>query len=119
MNIMSPIDNQARVVQLEKELQTKITQEPYKSFNGTRQSVRNFGEGTLNIGKMNFDNTAQDRITKDMVADFHKKEQERLNELSQGKTETRLNNSIETELVDPCRSNKVTLQTLKRQKKSS
>ena len=50
---------------------------------------------------MNFDNTTQDRITKEMVTDFHKKEQERLDEQLQGKTETGLSSTIETELVDP------------------
>ena len=98
---MSPIDKQARVAQLETELQAKIAEQAYKSFNGTRQSVRNFREGTLNIGKMNFDNTVQDRITKEMVTDFHKKEQQRLDEQLQGKTETGLSSTIETELVSP------------------
>ena len=98
---MSPIDKQARVAQLETELQARIAEQAYKSFNGTRQSVRNFREGTLNIGKMNFDNTAQDRITKEMVTDFHKKEQQRLDEQLQGKTETGLISTIETELVSP------------------
>ena len=75
---MSTIDKQVRLTQLDRELYRKNSDIAYKSFNGTKQSVRNFREGTLDIGKMNFDNTAQDRITKEMVTDFHKKEQERL-----------------------------------------
>ncbi len=74
---MSTIDKQVRLTQLDRELYSQKTDIAYKAFNGTKQSVRNFREGTLDIGKMNFDNTDQDRITKEMVTDFHKKEQER------------------------------------------
>ncbi len=48
----------------------------YQSVNGTRQTPRNFKEGTLEIGKMHFTNT-QDRITKEMIMDHQKTEQEK------------------------------------------
>ena len=43
---MTPIDKQVIVAQLENKLRAKIAQQAYKSFNGTRQSVRSFREGT-------------------------------------------------------------------------
>ena len=98
---MSTIDKQVRLAQLDRELYSKQADIAYKAFNGTKQSVRNFREGTLDIGKMNFDNTAQDRITKEMVTDYHKKEQERYDAQLKGKTETGLSSTIEAELVNP------------------
>jgi hypothetical protein len=93
---MSTIDKQGRLAQLDRELYSKQA-----AFNGTKQSVRNFREGTLDIGKMNFDNTVQDRITKEMVTDFHKKEQERFDAQLKGKTETGLSSTIDTDLINP------------------
>jgi hypothetical protein len=58
---------------------------------------------------MNFDNTVQDRITKEMVTDFHKKEQERFDEQLKGKTETGLSSTIDTDLVNPVVQNCGTL----------
>ena len=98
---MSLIDKQLKAIQIQNELNSKLAEMNYKSFNGTRQSMRNFREGTLEIGKMHFDNTPQDRITKEMVTDYHKKEEERLENIKRGKTETGLSTTIETELVDP------------------
>jgi len=72
---MSLIDKQLRAARLQKEFKIKIQEHAYKSFNGTRQAARNFREGTLNIGQMGFDNTAEERITKEMITDYHKKEQ--------------------------------------------
>jgi chromosome segregation ATPase len=106
---MSTIDKQVRLAQLDRELYNKQADIAYKAFNGTKQSVRNFREGTLDIGKMNFDNTAQDRITKEMVTDFHKKEQERLDAQLKGKTETGLSSTIDTDLVNPVVQNFGTL----------
>jgi chromosome segregation ATPase len=48
----------------------------YQAVNGTRQAPRNFKEGTLEIGKMHFTNP-QDRITKEMIMDYQKTEQEK------------------------------------------
>ncbi len=98
---MSTIDKQVRIVQLDRELYSKQTDITYKAFNGTKKSVRNFREGTLDIGKMNFDNTTQDRITKEMVTDYHKKEQERYDTQLKDKTETGLSSTIEGDLVNP------------------
>ena len=106
---MSTIDKQVRLAQLDRELYSKNADIAYKTFNGTKQSVRNFREGTLDIGKMNFDNTVQDRITKEMVTDFHKKEQERFDAQLKGKTETGLSSTIDADLVNPVVQNFGTL----------
>ncbi len=59
---------------LQNKLQSQLVEMSYQTVNGTRQSVRNFREGTLEVGKMHF-NTPQDRITKEMIMDY----QQRLN----------------------------------------
>ena len=66
---MSLIDKQLKASKLQKELAIKRDELAYKSFNGTRQAARNFREGTLNIGQMGFDNTAEERITKEMITE--------------------------------------------------
>jgi hypothetical protein len=43
---MSTIDKQVRLAQLDRELYSKNADIAYKAFNGTKQSVRNFREGT-------------------------------------------------------------------------
>ena len=98
---MSLIDKQVRMAKLQSEANRKNAAAAYKAFNGTRQEVRNFREGTLNVGTMHFDNTAQDRITKEMVTDYHKKEQERIEERLSGRTKTTLHDTIEAELQTP------------------
>ena len=102
---MSLIDKQLRASKLKREFAIKIEEQAYKSFNGTRQSARNFREGTLDIGKMGFDNTAEERITKEMITDYHKKEQDNIEQRLAGRQKTGLQDTIETELVTP----KVTL----------
>jgi hypothetical protein len=61
---------------LQNKLQAQLAEMSYQSLNGTRQSARNFREGTLEIGKMNF-TTPQDRINKEMVMDYQKTQQEK------------------------------------------
>ena len=73
----------------------------YKSFNGTSQTARNFREGTLNIGQMGFDNTTEERITKEMITDHHKNEQDRIEERLSGRTRTTLYDTIDLETVTP------------------
>ena len=70
---MSLINKQLRETNSQKELAIKIDDQTCESFNGTRQSGRNFREGTLNVGQMGFDNTVEERITKEMITDYHKK----------------------------------------------
>jgi hypothetical protein len=77
---MSLIDKQLKAAKLQKELAIKRDDLAYKSFNGTRQTVRHFREGTLNIGQMGFNNTGEERITKEMITDYHKKDQDRTEE---------------------------------------
>ena len=98
---MSLIDKQMRAAKLQKETRIKINELAYKSFNGTRQTARNFREGTLNIGQMGFDNTAEERITKEMITDYHKKEQDRTEERLAGRTKTTLHDTIDSEIVTP------------------
>ena len=98
---MSLIDKQLRAAKLQKELAIKRDELAYKSFNGTRQAARNFREGTLNIGQMGFDNTAEERITKEMITDYHKKEQDRTEERLAGRQRTTLYDTIDSETVLP------------------
>ena len=102
---MSLIDKQLRAARLQKEFKIKIQEHAYKSFNGTRQAARNFREGTLNIGQMGFDNTAEERITKEMITDYHKKEQDNIEERLKGRTKTTLHDSIDSEIVTPAVAN--------------
>lgn len=98
---MSLIDKQLRAARLQKEFAIQRQELAYKSFNGTRQAARNFREGTLNIGQMGFDNTAEERITKEMITDYHKKEQDRIEERLSGRTKTALHDTIDAEVVVP------------------
>ena len=98
---MSLIDKQLRAAKLQREFAIKIDEKAYKSFNGTRQSARNFREGTLDIGKMGFDNTAEERITKEMITDYHKKEQDNIEKRLEGRVKTTLHDTIAGELVTP------------------
>ncbi len=54
----------------------QLVEMSYQTVNGTRQTPRIFREGTLEIGKMNF-TTPQDRITKEMIMDYQKSEQDK------------------------------------------
>jgi hypothetical protein len=61
---------------LQTKLQAQLAEMSYQTVNGTRQTPRNFREGTLEVGKMHF-TTPQDRITKEMIMDYQKSEQEK------------------------------------------
>jgi hypothetical protein len=61
---------------LQNKLLAHLAEMSYQAVNGTRQAPRNFREGTLEIGKMHF-TTPQDRITKEMIMDYQKTEQEK------------------------------------------
>ncbi len=98
---MSPIDKQLRVPKLQREFVIKTEELDYQSFNRTRQEDRNFREGTLNIGQMGFDNTTEERIAKEMITDYHKKEQDRIAERLAGRTKTTLHDTIDSEIVTP------------------
>ena len=98
---MTLIDKQLRAAKLQKELAIKRDKLAYKSFNGTRLAARNFREGTLNIGQMGFDNTAEESITKEMITYYHKKEQDRTEERLAGRTKITLHDTILGDLVTP------------------
>jgi hypothetical protein len=61
---------------LQNKLQGQVAEMSYQTVNGTRQSARNFREGTFEVGKMHF-NTPQDRITKEMIMDYQQAQQEK------------------------------------------
>ena len=73
---MSLIAKIQRESLLQNKLMAQIAEMSLQAINNTRQSARNFKEGTLDVGKMHF-TTLQDRITKDMIMDYHKTEQEK------------------------------------------
>ena len=73
MSLIAKIQQQSL---LQNKLQAQLAEMSYQAVNGTRQTPRNFREGTLEIGKMHF-TTPQDRITKEMVMDYQQTEQEK------------------------------------------
>ena len=73
MSLIAKIQQQSL---LQNKLLAQLAEMSYQAVNGTRQAPRNFREGTLEIGKMNF-TTPQDRITKEMIMDYQKTEQEK------------------------------------------
>ena len=73
MSLIAKIQQQSL---LQNKLQAQLAEMSYLAVNGTRQAPRNFREGTLEIGKMHF-TTPQDRITKEMIMDYQKTEQEK------------------------------------------
>ena len=73
MSLIAKIQQQSL---LQNKLLTQLAEMSYQAVNGTRQSARNFREGTFEIGKMHF-NTPQDRITKEMIMDYQQAQQEK------------------------------------------
>ena len=73
MSLIAKIQQQSL---LQNKLLAQLAEMSYQAVNGTRQAPRNFREGTLEIGKMHF-TTPQDRITKEMIMDYQKTEQEK------------------------------------------
>jgi hypothetical protein len=73
MSLIAKIQQQSL---LQTKLQSQLAEMSYQDVNGTRQVPRNFREGTLEIGKMHF-TAPQDRITKEMMMDYQKTEQEK------------------------------------------
>jgi len=73
MSLIAKIQQQSL---LQNKLQAQLAEMSYQAVNGTRQSARNFREGTFEIGKMHF-NTPQDRITKEMIMDYQQAQQEK------------------------------------------
>ena len=73
MSLIAKIQQQSL---LQNKLQAQLAEMSYQAVNGTRQSARNFREGTFEVGKMHF-NTPQDRITKEMIMDYQQSQQEK------------------------------------------
>ena len=73
MTLLDKIINQSKI---QDQLNAQLAEISYRAMNGTRQAPRNFAEGTLNVGTMNF-KTPDDKITKEMIMDYQQKEQEK------------------------------------------
>ena len=73
MTLLDKIINQSKI---QEQLNAQLAEISYRAMNGTRQAPRNFAEGTLNVGTMNF-KTPDDKITKEMIMDYQQKEQEK------------------------------------------
>lgn len=73
---MSLLDKIAKENKIQAQLNSQLSEMTYRAFNGTRQAPRNFREGILNVGTINF-KTADDKITKEMIMDYQQKEQEK------------------------------------------
>ena len=101
MSLINKIQQQSL---LQNKLLAQIAEMSLQAINNTRQSARNFKEGTLEIGKMHF-TTPQDKITKEMIMDYQKTEQERHYDDSSGTLKkyapTGLGDTLETEKLTP------------------
>ena len=73
---MSLLDKFTNEMRIQRELKSQLSDMTYKAFNGTRESQRNFAEGILNVGTIHFE-TPEDKITKEMILDYQKSEQEK------------------------------------------
>ena len=98
---MSLIDKQFKVIQIQNELNSKLAEMNYKSFKGTRQSMRNFREEHLKQVKFILTTPHKIELQKKWLQIIIKKEEERLENIKACKTKSALHDTIETELVDP------------------
>ena len=73
MTLLDKIINESKI---QEQLNAQLAEMSYRAVNGTRQAPRNFAEGILNVGTMNF-KTPDDKITKEMIMDYQQKEQEK------------------------------------------
>jgi len=73
MTLLDKIINESKI---QEQLNAQLAEMSYRAVNGTRQAPRNFTEGILNVGTMNF-KTPDDKITKEMIMDYQQKEQEK------------------------------------------
>ena len=73
MTLLEKIINESKI---QEQLNAQLAEMSYRAVNGTRQAPRNFTEGILNVGTMNF-KTPDDKITKEMIMDYQQKEQEK------------------------------------------
>ena len=56
---MSLLDKFRNEMRIQRELKSQLSDMTYKAFNGTRQTSRNFAEGILNVGTINFKTPGQ------------------------------------------------------------
>ena len=72
MNLLDRvIDNQL----LDLNITSQLSDISYRTNNGIKQKNRNFAEGIVDSGKINF-NDAKDKITKDMILEYQQEQQE-------------------------------------------
>jgi len=82
MSLIAKIQQQSL---LQNKLMAQMSEMSLQAINNTRQSARNFKEGTLDVGKMHF-TTPQDKITKEMIMDYQKTEQEKRTNITDATT---------------------------------
>ena len=73
MTLLDKIIDESKI---QAQLNSQLAEMSYRAVNGIRQAPRNFKEGILNVGTINF-KTADDKITKEMIMDYQQKEQEK------------------------------------------
>ena len=61
----------------QKNLQSQISDMSYKITNGKKLSNKNFYEGIVNPGTVDFVSAPESKITKEMILDYRQKEDER------------------------------------------
>jgi hypothetical protein len=68
------LNDYARLSNKDLELYKQLSDSSYRSINGKRQNSRNFKEGVLNLGQINFEQP-KDVLTKEMILDYQKEQQ--------------------------------------------
>ena len=71
MSLLNKVINESL---LQDKLNSELADISYRAINGKRQKARNFAEGILNVGTINF-NTPKSQITKDMILDYQDEQQ--------------------------------------------
>ena len=73
MSLLNKVINESL---LQDKLNSELADISYRAINGKRQKARNFNEGMLNVGTINF-NTPKSQITKDMILDYQDEQQKK------------------------------------------
>ena len=74
MSLWDKIITQSKI---DSSLLTELSDISYKSTKGKREKTRNLKEGIVDLGKIPFEvNPPKDKITKEMIEDYHKSQLE-------------------------------------------
>ena len=68
------LNDYARLSNNDLELYKQLSDSSYRSINGKRQNSRNFKEGVLNLGQINFEQP-KNVLTKEMILEYQKEQQ--------------------------------------------